>query len=199
MQLETLGISREQAGELYRKYMTHRAYSEPIDWEIQRAYLALSKGKVIVRALEAIKRAGLTRDFLPRLAICSAIAKHCHLKRYREGSFVMASDPWTRRQHNKFVFANETFKFPAESFPVGWDGKHRMGASDHRAQVPLIPLHLRPKRALANYHILWEAEWEPIPPRDPYLLRRIGKSDLWLVVAHWDLTEIERAVLATRV
>lgn len=35
-------------------------------------------------------------------------------------------------------------------------------------------------------------------PKDPYLLRRIGKGDMWLVVAAWDLTEVERAALATR-
>ena len=62
-----------------------------------------------------------------------------------------------------------------------------------------MPIHLRPKRGLANYHVLWEAEWTPSPPRDPFLLRRIGKADLWLVVAQWDLTEVERAALATRV
>lgn len=50
-----------------------------------------------------------------------------------------------------------------------------------------------------KYHILWEAEWSPIPPRDPMLLRRIGKADLWVVVAHWDLTEVERAALSTRI
>jgi hypothetical protein len=27
------------------------------------------------------------------------------------------------------------------------------------------------------------------------LLRRIGKTNLWVVVAGWDLTEVERAVL----
>jgi len=36
-------------------------------------------------------------------------------------------------------------------------------------------------------------------PRDPYLLRRLGKGDLWLVVAAWDLTEVERAALQSRV
>ena len=30
-------------------------------------------------------------------------------------------------------------------------------------------------------------------------LRRIGKADLWLVVAQWDLTEVEKAALSTRV
>ena len=64
--------------------------------------------------------------------------------------------------------------------------------------VPLIPLPLRPKRGLENYHVLWEAEWTGKVPFDPMLLRRIGRADLWLVVAGWDLTEVERAALATR-
>ncbi len=51
----------------------------------------------------------------------------------------------------------------------------------------------------SNYHILWEAEWTKIVPRDPYLLRRIGQADLWLVVAAWNLTEVERAALSTRI
>jgi hypothetical protein len=200
MNLETIQISRNEALKLYREYQKHRTYSEPIDWEVQRAYLALSRGKVIVRALESIKRAGLDRDFLPRLAICSATAKHCYLKRYREGSIIMGPDEWHRQKRKgQTVFNNGTFRFPLESFPLGWDGKSRVHASDHKAQVPLIPVHLRPKRGLANYYVLWEAEWERIPPSDPYLLRRIGKADLWLVVAHWDLTEVERAVLSTRV
>jgi len=65
--------------------------------------------------------------------------------------------------------------------------------------VPLVPVHLRPKRGLANYHVLWEAEWERIVPRDPLLLRQIGRGDMWLVVAQWDLTEVERAALSARI
>jgi hypothetical protein len=64
--------------------------------------------------------------------------------------------------------------------------------------LPFIPGHLRPKRALQSYHVLWEAEWTPVPPGDPYLLRRIGNSDAWLVVGAWDLTEVEKVVLSTR-
>jgi len=33
------------------------------------------------------------------------------------------------------------------------------------------------------------------PPRDPALIRHI-RGDLWAVLAVWDLTELERAVLA---
>ena len=31
------------------------------------------------------------------------------------------------------------------------------------------------------------------------LLRRMGRGDLWLVMAAWDLTEVERAALQARV
>ena len=63
--------------------------------------------------------------------------------------------------------------------------------------VPIVPPQLRPHWGLHNYHILWEADWQKVPPRDPALLERIG-GDLYAVLAVWDLTELERAVLAMR-
>jgi hypothetical protein len=200
MEVSKVFVDRAQAEQLYRQYKTHAAYSEPIDWEIQRTYDLLRSGKVVIKALESIKLAGLNREFLPRLALVPATAKECFLTRYRDGQISMyPHNGMSRSRKHNLNFRENTFKFPAESFPMSWDGKFRSGRSEHKAMVPLIPIHLRPKRGLANYHILFEAEWTPEPPRDPYLLRRIGKADLWVVVAHWDLTEIERAALATRV
>jgi hypothetical protein len=109
-----------------------------------------------------------------------------------------ASQRYTRKK-DTFAFRASTFVFPADSFPMNWDGKRRTGRSEHSAQVPSVPLTLKPKRGLASYFILWEANWEPEPARDPYLLRRLGRGDLWLVLAHWELTEVERAALSTRV
>jgi hypothetical protein len=136
---------------------------------------------------------------MPKLALASAMAKACFLERHVNGGATMKSSQNWRAKGNSYDWRAGTFTFPPDTFPWGWDRKARVHRSDHKAQLPIIPLHLRPRRGLANYHILWEAEWEPIPPRDPYLLRRIGKADLWLVVAHWDLTEVERAALSTRV
>jgi hypothetical protein len=201
MNTELIKMARSEANALYRKYKEHQAYSDPIDWEVQRTYDLLRKGKVIIRAIESIKQAGLTRDFLPKLAIAPATAKQCNLARYNDGQFVMSPHSfWARSKKNVLAFRQNTFKFPAESFPLSQFGNppHRTSRSDHVAIVPPIPVHLRPRRGLQNYHVLWEAEWEPVPPRDPYLLRRIGKADLWLVVAHWELTEVERAALSTR-
>jgi hypothetical protein len=200
MHTELITMAKAEALSLYQKYKTHTAYSEPIDWEVQRTYQLLSKGNTIIRALESIKQAGLNREFLPKLALAPATAKACHIRRGKDGSMVMApsADFWRERKTH-LHFREETFVFPTESFPMSWDGKTRNHSSEHRAAMPMIPAHLKPKRGLANYHVLWEAEWKRIPPTDPYLLRRIGKADLWLVVAHWDLTEVERAAMATRV
>lgn len=203
MQPQIIKVDRLQALALYRKYKEHRAYSEPIDWEIQRTYHLLATGKVVIRAIESIKIAGLNAEFLPKLALAPASAKSCHLRRDRNGSMIMSptADFWQKRK-NQLRFGEETFAFPPDSFPLRQWGPSekpfRLNTSNHEAILPIIPLHLRPKRGLENYHVLWEAEWKRVPPADPWLLRRIGKADLWLVVAAWDLTEVERAALATR-
>lgn len=202
MHTETITVDRKEARELYRKYKEHQAYSAPIDWEVQRTYQLLAQGKVIIRAIESIKMAGLNEQGLPKLALAPATAEAAHIRRERNGAMVMSpSDDFWHVRARQFRFAAETFTFPAESFPIyTHEGKrYRHSNSTHKAIMPTIPVHLRPKRALETYHVLWEAEWHPVPPRDPYLLRRIGKADLWLVVAHWDLTEVERAALATRI
>jgi hypothetical protein len=202
MHTELIQFDRGQAARLYQDYKKAVHYSKPIDpvdAEVMQAYRLIAKGKLIIRALESLKQAGLTRDFLPKLALASAVAEKCYLTRYRDGQIVMSSTRSARRKRNTFNFRETTFNFPPDSFPMTWDGKRRAAISDHSAQLPPVPLSLKPKRGLASYFILWEANWQPEPARDPYLLRRIGRADLWVVLAHWELTEVERAALATRV
>jgi hypothetical protein len=176
-------IDREAAAALYRKYMEHRAYQQPYDAEIASIYKQISRGRTVIRALESIRAAGLDADGLPKLAICPAHMHTC----------------WWRPVRNACTFGAE---YPRENAKrnvvrMDWPG---LTSPKWRAiaTVPLIPIHLRPKRGLANYHILWEAEWEKKYPVDPYLLRRFG-GDAWLVVAAWDLTEVERAVMSARI
>ena len=193
MDVSKIALSQADARDLYRQYKDHRHYSTPIDDEIRRTYRAISQGKVVIQALESIKAAGLNDKGLPKLAIGRADLSEIFLDANSDGSVAMMSDRQSRIWHHSEVQSSVRITFPAGSF-VGVQYKRRQ-----RAMLPLIPIHLRPRQALESYHVLWEAEWEPIPPRDPYLLRRMGKADLWLVVAAWDLTDVERAALATRV
>lgn len=185
MNVAKIAVDRAKARELYQAYKKHQHYSEPLDQEIQRTYQLIAQGRMVIQAFESIRLAGLNAERLPKLALCRADAKDCYWRTENLRGRFLADTSWPRG--NMTSSKNIPFAWPMirSDFPQG------------RAAVPLVPLHLRPKRGLSNYHILWEAEWTRIPPHDPFLLRRIG-GDMWLVVAQWDLTEVERAALSTR-
>lgn len=196
METQAITLDRDKARELYRAYRKHQHYSDPMDDEIRRAYQLLAQGRLVIRALDSIVKAGLGDDGWPKLAIARADLPKCRCTIRHDGSSTMHCDPssaWRRRENTA---RNKWFDFKPGSFAAS---SKRPSFKDAESFVPPVPLHLRPKRGLANYHILWEAEWTPLPPRDPFLLRRIGEADMWLVVAMWDLTEVERAALAARI
>jgi hypothetical protein len=176
----------KEARELYREYRKHQHYSQPIDDEVRRTYQLIAQGRVVIRALEAVRLAGLNDEGLPKLAIMRATEKRCFFRGESDGAARFSDTQYPRaKDRNTITYPRGSFTFPRQV----WQAE---------AMLPTIPLHLRPKRGLANYHVLWEAEWKKIAPVDPMLLRRIGKADLWLVVAAWDLTPVEQAALAGR-
>jgi hypothetical protein len=190
MQTETVVVERAEARALYRKYREHQHYAKPIDWEIQRTYQLIAQGRIVIKVIDSIVAAGLNDERLPKLAIVRADAAECFWLPVRGGgAFAMTNVSWRDREHHSRRITIPEDTWPEQSRDRRW----------HRAVVPLIPIHSRPKRGLQNYHVLWEAEWRPAPPVDPLLLRRIGVSDLWVVLAAWDLTEVERAALAARI
>lgn len=79
--------------------------------------------------------------------------------------------------------------------------RHYANGMGLRAMVPNVPPALRPKFSLSGYLTLFEVEeWKtaPRPPGDPALLKHIG-GDLYAILAVWDLTPLEQAVLHGRV
>jgi len=190
MKVEALTqVDREQARELWQKYQTHRTYQSPADAEIAAIYKRIAQGKTVIRALESIRTAGVDEKGLPKLAIARADVPLCYWHTRRNGECQFNNSRWMNYQ-NKIALKSRTI-------PIDWPGVPNH-SEVHEAIVPLIPVHLRPKRGLQNYHILWEAEWTKRYPVDPFLLRRFG-GDAWLVVAAWDLTDVERAVMSSRI
>lgn len=189
MNVTELKIEKDKAREMYERYMEHRKCLTPADAEIAAIYRMIASGKTVIRALESIKAAGLDAQGLPKLAIARADLTEISLYTGGSSSSVLFRPPQTTRYRSKKL-----------EVTVPWEGwtNPQFGTWSYEAVVPLIPVHLRPKRGLQNYHILWEAEWTRKYPVDPYLLRRFG-GDAWVVVAAWDLTEVERAVMASRI
>lgn len=194
MDVPKIEIEPERARELYREYLTHRHYSPPIDEEIRRVYREIARGGVVIRAVEAIRAAAVNDKRLPKLAITRAVNDACYYHWYYDGRARFSSAEG--QEHRGRIARDMAIDYPAGSFP---EPVRRRWDNDWRALAPPIPHELRPKRGLENYHILWEAEWEPVAPRDPLLLRRLGAGDMWLVVAAWDLTEVEQMALTARI
>lgn len=196
METTRIFMDAKDARERYQAYLKNKHFEKPEDEEIRKAYRLLSKGQLIVQAIASIKAAGVDEKGYPKLAMARADAKHCHLSINRRGGGTMADASWVR---SRAAWRHQV-EFPGGSFPTrAWDFDANRFSLNGKAIMPIIPADIRPKRALENYHVLWEAEWTPTPPVDPYLLQRIGRSDMWIVLGMWDLTEVERAVLAGRI
>jgi hypothetical protein len=169
-----LNVSAQDASAALREYRVHRNTYDERDWEIEKIYRAIARGKKVISVVDSIVNAGADDAKRPKLAIARANATSCRCNRDRDLVRFTPDASW-----------RTTVRVP-------WPGM--LNASSLRVIVPRIPPQHRPAaKSLAAYHILWEADWQEIP-RDPMLLRRIGK-DAWVVLAAWDLTDVEMNVL----
>jgi hypothetical protein len=189
-----------------------RRHSAEVDGEWRAAadaYKELAKGTPLIDPEAAIREAGWRADARPVLAIARADMARVDWRVSRNSlrwnpetkTYIGNWSPmewhyaalrrkesgWSRRNGagKAFLIPNITAEPPSE--PKG-------GV----AMVPMVPPDVLPARGcdLSKHFILWEVEsWDAAPPIDPILLRPIG-GDLYAVVAQWDLTEIERAIIA---
>lgn len=196
MDLATLDIDVEQAKAGLDEYAgALRAERSVEDEAIAAAYRAASRGLPLISLSVAIFTGGFFDNGLPRIAICRADATMCSVERWWSDRGLTYYDEYaTTRPVTALVGAHHTSVHTSTMPAI--NGRYTRRAS---TVVPPVPPRCRPKRArLARHHVLWEVEaWDPTPPRDPALLRHI-RGDLWAVLATWDLTDVERAVLAQR-
>lgn len=196
MFLTAIEIDRLEARKKFLEYRNSvRARHNAEDEQIMRGYRALAQGKQVIDIVATMRAGGVIdlRDSdnnirtVPRLAIMRADAPWCYLHiDSRNITFYKGQFSPTSRE-TRYVT-----RIPKTALPEvakGW--------ASFKAMVPPVPPGLRPADKIGNYHILFEAEWKAEPPGDPALLKHIG-GDLYAVLATWDLTELERTVLAGR-
>jgi hypothetical protein len=208
MNVDLVAMDREQALEQLRPYRA--ALHRGVDAEYQEVALgleALAEGTPLLSVQRAIRDGGFDELMRPRLAIARADR--------RQLRFTWESDSTRATFSTRTTWRGASS--PSLSHEVDLERVHgrrdpELGGRWFRleayALVPMVPPEVAAKvhgrSSLARYHILWEVDhWSETPlgaqpPRDPYLLRRIG-HDLWAVVAEWELTELERLVMAGRV
>jgi hypothetical protein len=187
--LSTIVIPEDEARARLAEYEAAiRQERNAQDEALAMGYRAAARGLPIIRLSETITAGGYFDDNnLPRIAVIRATEKQCYVR--WSGNDLVYNDGVSRNQGA--LVGKWTVRVPIAEPPAGrrWHGGQTV--------VPLIPPRYRPRwPRLGSCHLLWEVHsWTPVPPEDPALIRHI-RGDLWAVLAVWDLTELERAVLA---
>lgn len=172
---------------------------EQIYKDLRKVYGHLQHGKKIVEINESFKKAGLNKDGDPKLAIVRADAKVCYCYKGNDGSAVFSFErevTSARKSYGEIALPKDTYQWTTDGSFLSWREKY-IGSP-----VPVIPAIIlveQVRHLLRNYHILWEVEeWKPVPPRDPILVKQLTPN-LFGVLAHWNLTKIERAIIRGRI
>lgn len=187
----TMTVPWGEAQTAYRAYRqavkTHTATKD--DVAIYRAYHALLSGRKVIDAGHAIAHAGLYDDGLPKLAIARADWDFVHAWWYDQRCvFTKLQRKWSSAGERQQSTHNVNVRFHEQP---------RDRDVTSKAQVPSIPPQFRPTGALSGYRLLFEAVWERKPAVDPLLLKHI-EGPFYVVLAAWDLSPIEQAVLRAR-
>ncbi len=160
---------------------------------LMKAHKEVSDGHQIIDLPKTIQSAGWDEKGRPHLAVVRATS----------------SVVYFNRQGDDWIFGMKLADVG------GWDWQDHATGSEYRrvrvtapkespsatevqiaqAVAPSIPPEHRPRTGgLSRYHLLFEPVWENLPDPDPMLIRHVAGS-LWVVLAVWDLTPIELAVL----
>jgi hypothetical protein len=195
MHVETITIDRATARGHYLNYLKDvRCRQAGEIATIKNCYRELSRGRVVIDLVAAMRKAASDHRGYPRLAIVRAhrpfVAFHRGADRaYFTGLTKRTENCWIASRHRR---RSDEISFRTETLP----GKGIGIAAWIVAQVPLIPPQFRPQESnLPDYRLLFEPVWERVPPVDPILLKRLG-GNMYVVCSQWDLTDVERAVLS---
>jgi len=195
MEVQSFKMEQKKAKNLWKEY-NDALKKNPNDkflQDMKKVYNQLRQGRKIIDIETVMEKAGINKNFEPRLAVAhiSWETVACY---YNNGGSVTFKNIITRKYDYRVdeIKINHIFpKLPEDQYNK-YDNEKCLQAS-----VPKIPASLKPKGS-EGYYILWEVEkWSQIPPRDPYLLRRIT-DNMFVVLAAWDLTDLERAVMKGR-
>ena len=213
MEVDVLTETREKAEkelkdlkELFK--LRGELKTDQIYRNLQRAYGHMKHGGKIIDVHAAISKAGLNDKGNPKVAICRADAKICYIIKDTAGTAIFSGirpNRWgthvARKTYGEIKIASDNFEWKNRS------GTKAQYNSDIHSRicktiVPMIPAAIlidKVRYALRNYYVLWEVEsWDLVPPVDPMLLKRLNGT-LFCVLATWDLTELERAIIKANI
>ncbi len=209
MNVPTIEMTEEEALAKLQAWLNEKhADAQAAREDCLKGYNALAEGKRLVHLDAAIRGGGFHASGFPKLAVARADREKVHFEwqsTVHLARFDTRAHYWHGPVHRgnpgTLIRTIEMLRTPNVSKRRG-DGSTYFASLSGWAQVPLLPADVRPEKGLLkDWFILWEVEqWfadpDPVQPdRDPMLLEHVA-GQLYAVRAEWDLTELERAVMA---
>lgn len=193
MNTPTITMPRQVARDQLRAYRSSLHRRADAEYEaVAQGLEHLAKGTPLLNLADCFRDCPTDRSYRPRLAIARADRSRVWFRRVGNGR-----GEFTTRTNSRGA-GTLTFTLDVPSTPKDY---WTIGGTSGSALVPMIPAQVREKVGsfdAAKRFLLWEVEeWADIAPRDPYLLQHVG-GELYAILAEWDLTELERAVMAGR-
>jgi len=174
--------------------------------DLMAVYGHLKHGGKIVDVYEAFHKAGLKEEH-PKFAIVSFDARWCYLYKKMNGGAIFSNENKGRWDVHA-VKGNGDVELPPDTYE--WqreeDKREIVGGTRFKTVAPMVPPRVvniaSAKLTPQHYHVIFEPEvWAkskvPRPPGDPILVKRLTPN-IFGVVATWDLTKLERAVIRGR-
>ncbi|MHA2052715.1 MAG: hypothetical protein ACW99F_03860 [Candidatus Hodarchaeales archaeon] len=205
MQVEQLEVPHEEAKKqiaaLKQLFKENDSVAKnKIYRDLKRAYGHMQHGGKVIDIFKAFKDAGENENGNPKIAIVRADGKKCYCTKLRDGAAVFSHDTggiWNRRAQGSSVARKSYNEIQVPENTFSWDHIpwNKRVLSTIAPIIPPVIMIEQVRYNLKNYHILFEVDaWKLEPPVDPILLKQINGS-LFAVLATWDLTNIERAII----
>jgi hypothetical protein len=199
MNVATITMEPDQAREKLRAYRAskHKDAEEQYR-QCAAGYEALAKGTPLLNLADVFRDVALDEKCRPKLAIAAADQSQVRFRwdATTQAVFSTGFKNWNLRHERYVRFVEMGRRHGRRSSNDKWDV-----TVEAFALVPLVPADVRPRVGqLKDLFVLWEVEnWSDTEigakaPVDPMLLKHIGGA-LYAVLAEWDLTPLERAVL----
>lgn len=213
MNIEKIQMPKEKAKIEWKAYndlikKKHDKYLE----DMKKCMYQLSQGKELIDINKVMEKAGVTKNYEPKLAIARADWKQVFFtkKDSGRGFFSMSNKDWYSKNDGDVDLPPETFvqwlrgkkDINLKDGTVGQmddSAEWTIPQSKIKTKVPIIPVGLMPEGDLSNYYILWEVDkWEELPKKDdPLLLKRITEN-LFVILSAWEVTELEQSIISGR-
>lgn len=205
MNVATVKVDKELATQKYKEYLEAVKTRKAKEYNaLRRTYRALSKGYKVIDIYKAFEDTDVGEDGRPKLAIVRADAKQVYFTKLAGGAGRFSRHrPNTWQRHEMVSDVNLPAGIFKEWQPINpnkpitnWGN---IKDTESVTNVPIVPASVTMPNAPENYYILFEVDkWSKIAPvRDPYLLQRINNNS-FIVLAEWDVTEVEAIVMRGR-